>query len=147
MPKSQCNHELSVVFCHLWTVLLASGLIIVWHRNLVSSTSVRTCSLICNEVLYQCDIYFVNSCHGSFSIKLPLLLTWFTIMPSYFTQSCIDSGARYTAITRELWPIFAVCKDSYVVYACGFDRNGKWELFCESKLHCKNDVAKWRRRP
>ena len=38
--------------------------------------------------------------------------------------------------------IIAVCKDSYVVYACGFDRNGKWEWFCESKLRCKNDVVK-----
>ena len=36
---------------------------------------------------------------------------------------------------------FAVCKDSYVVYTCSFDRNGKWEWFCESKLHCKNDIA------
>ena len=36
----------------------------------------------------------------------------------------------------------AVCKDSYVVYACSFDRVGKWEWFCESKLRCKNDVAK-----
>ena len=35
----------------------------------------------------------------------------------------------------------AVCKDSYVVYACGFDRNGKWEWFCQSKLRCKNDIA------
>ena len=26
----------------------------------------------------------------------------------------------------------AVCKDSYVVYACGFDRVGKWEWFAES---------------
>ena len=38
--------------------------------------------------------------------------------------------------------IIAVCKDSYVVYACGFDRNRKWEWFCESKLRCKNDAAK-----
>ena len=38
--------------------------------------------------------------------------------------------------------IVAVCKDSNVVYACGFDRNGKWEWFCESKLRCKNDTAK-----
>ena len=38
--------------------------------------------------------------------------------------------------------IIAVCKDSCVVYACGFDRNGKWEWFCESKLRCKNDAAK-----
>ena len=36
----------------------------------------------------------------------------------------------------------AVCKDSYVVYASGFDRNGKWEWFCESKWRCKNDAAK-----
>ena len=40
--------------------------------------------------------------------------------------------------------IIAVCKDSYVVYACGFDRNGKWEWFCESKLCCKNVMLqKW----
>ena len=38
--------------------------------------------------------------------------------------------------------IFAVCKDSYVVYACGFDRNRKWEWFCKSKWRCKNDAAK-----
>ena len=38
--------------------------------------------------------------------------------------------------------IFAVYKDSYVVYACAFDRNGKWEWFCESKWRCKNDAAK-----
>ena len=36
----------------------------------------------------------------------------------------------------------AACKDNYVVYACGFDRNGKWEWFCESKLRCKNDIAR-----
>ena len=33
-------------------------------------------------------------------------------------------------------------KDRYVVYACGFDRNRKWEWFRESKWCCKNDVAK-----
>ena len=38
--------------------------------------------------------------------------------------------------------LIAVCKDSYVAYACGFDRNGKWEWFCESKWRCKNDAAK-----
>ena len=38
--------------------------------------------------------------------------------------------------------MIVVCKDSYVVYACGFDRNGKWEWFCKSKLRCKNDAAK-----
>ena len=38
--------------------------------------------------------------------------------------------------------LIAVCKDNYVVYACGFDRNGKWEWFCESKWRCKNDAAK-----
>ena len=35
-----------------------------------------------------------------------------------------------------------VCKDSYVVHACSFNRNGKWEWFCESKWRCKDDVAK-----
>ena len=40
-----------------------------------------------------------------------------------------------------------VCKDSYVVYACGFDRNGKLEWFCESKWRCKNDIAKRRSSP
>ena len=38
--------------------------------------------------------------------------------------------------------LIAVGKDSCVVYACGFDRNEKWEWFCESKWHCKNDAAK-----
>ena len=42
--------------------------------------------------------------------------------------------------------IIAVCKDSCVACACGFDRNGKWEWFCKSKWRCKkllqNDVAK-----
>ena len=40
--------------------------------------------------------------------------------------------------------LVAVSKDRYVVYACGFDWNGKWEWFCESKWRCKNDVAKMR---
>ena len=38
--------------------------------------------------------------------------------------------------------MIAVCKDSHVVYVCGFDRVGKWEWFWESKLRCKNDAAK-----
>ena len=38
--------------------------------------------------------------------------------------------------------VIAVYKDSYVVYACDFDRNGKWEWFCKSKLRCRNDTAK-----
>ena len=29
--------------------------------------------------------------------------------------------------------LFAVCKDSYVILACGFDRNGKWSGFCKSR--------------
>ena len=52
--------------------------------------------------------------------------------------------------------VIAVCKDNYVVYACGFDWNGKWEWFYESKWcckmtlqkwRCKNDVAKWHSSP
>ena len=44
---------------------------------------------------------------------------------------------------RYLVKVFvAACKDSYVIYTCGVDRNGKWEWFCESKLCCKNVAAK-----
>ena len=37
--------------------------------------------------------------------------------------------------------MIAACKDSYVVCACGFDRNGKWE-WLRIKITLKNDVAK-----
>ena len=40
--------------------------------------------------------------------------------------------------------LVAVCKDSYVVYACGFDRVGKWEWFAESMqryIILQNDVT------
>ena len=36
--------------------------------------------------------------------------------------------------------LFAVCKDSYVVCACGFDRVGKWEWFAESMRITVNTV-------
>ena len=35
---------------------------------------------------------------------------------------------------------FAVCKDSYVVYACCFDRVGKWSGFAESMRITTNTV-------
>ena len=34
--------------------------------------------------------------------------------------------------THLIYYVIAVCKDSYVAYACGFDWNGKWEWFVES---------------
>ena len=48
---------------------------------------------------------------------------------------------KIVKIWNTYFKLVAVCKDSYVVYACGFDRNGKWEWICESKWRCKNDVA------
>ena len=39
--------------------------------------------------------------------------------------------------------IIAVCKDSYAVYARGFDQMGKWEWFAESMQHyviLQNDI-------
>ena len=32
-----------------------------------------------------------------------------------------------------LWLFIAVCKDSYVIFNSGSDRNGKWSGFCESR--------------
>ena len=41
----------------------------------------------------------------------------------------------YTSPAWQVWEqlkLVAACKDSYVVYACGFDRVEKWEWFTES---------------
>ena len=46
--------------------------------------------------------------------------------------------AVFNVLNQILASLIAICKDSYMVYACGFDQNGKWEWFCESKWRCKN---------
>ena len=48
--------------------------------------------------------------------------------------------AKYQIQVVCLTYVIAVRK-VYLVYACGFDRNGKWEWFCKSKWRCKNDIA------
>ena len=52
----------------------------------------------------------------------------------------VPADTTIFAVCKDSYVVYAcgfVCKDSYVVYACGFDRNRKWEWFCESKLRCK----------
>ena len=59
-------------------------------------------------------------------------------------SDCIVRNQDLIAICKGSYVAYAcgfVCKDSYVVYACGPDRVGKWEWFWESKLRCKNDLA------
>ena len=60
------------------------------------------------------------------------------MFPERAAESIKDSR-RWCPLSTQL---IAVCKDSCVVCACGFDWNGKWEWFCESKLCYKNYVAK-----
>ena len=93
MLKSLYSHELFVVcrhrpvspsgiwYHHLWTVLLATGLVIetlFWH------------------------IYSHIPLVYAHEILLPLLPLWLIIEPSYLTQMCVCTRSEHTEVTRSL---------------------------------------------
>ena len=117
--------------------------------------------------MMKSKVFFLNMFMNFFFLKIPeylnpkniyciALLHYLVIFMFVFAQwewtlrliaVCKDSYVVYACgfVCKDSYVVYAcgfVCKDSYVIYACGFVQNRKWEWFCESKLRFKNDVAK-----
>ena len=108
MPKNLtmvrcCHWHHWFCHCHLWTVLIATGLII--------ETSYLACMCTYAPSKYTWNIksiwpMYLNGNHFLFSFYY-FLPTWLIIGPSYFTKMCIGTRAMHTKITRLRSHIFS----------------------------------------
>ena len=134
-----------------------NGAAFFYHYCIISSVTLEM--LVVLYFLIKRELTFIKFNRGHFCVKFFLA----QLTNSYGQIGC-QLWCRLLAgknLTQKPEPSFPASKWSdgwfatpfpVTFHACGFDRNGKWEWFCESKLCCKNDVAqmtlqKWRRRP
>ena len=88
--------------CHLWTVLLSTGLIIETSYF----AHICTCAPSICTWISEYNLYFLNGSHFSSVLHVALLTTWFSLEPSYVAQLCTCTGAIHTQEMMQLWTIF-----------------------------------------
>ena len=138
----------SLLQVYFKSIRMQSGKLFHTNKGVHMNMNIRLLLYFCRHFTFSCHISFRIIYVLFFCFRLFSLCFWIKNQNSFKISkvkinTCVLHISMYVRYKRYKIIIIAVCKDSYLIYACGFDRMGKWWGFCHMSKHDVNIVTSW----